>query len=486
MKYLCGHGRLQKPFAGQNTAQHAVCRHRIASESGAHSREYKYISCRVLPIETLLISSLDFRRYALSTLVNTLLKPERTVPFEFLIHGQFLRTSLDEYLTTNGISAETTLAVEYVRAIIPPLYIASFEHDDWISSVDIIPPREESSKIEAGGENILTGSYDGTLKVWSTSSEVICSSPSPERGGHQAAVKAVKHVNPNQIASAGMDRTIRIWRFSRDEGKNVALAPKLELYGHKASVDSIAAHDASQRVLSGSADHTIGLWSTKKSDAPAAPSALLPSAKMHAKRRKTNTSASTAQRGSLSTLKSHNGPVSSVTFAPNDPTVAHSTSWDHSLKIWDLPTSTCVDTRSTSHSLLSLEPLPNLNLIATGTSARHITLIDPRASAVTISAMTLRGHTNAVVSLASDPTSPYGLLSGSHDGTCRVWDVRSSKSEKEGRVGESVYCIDRESAKGGRRTAGEGIKVFDVKWDKDIGIVSVGEDKRVQINRGGS
>lgn len=99
--------------------------------------------------------------------------------------------------------------------------------------------------------------------------------------------------------------------------------------------------------------------------------------------------------------------------------------------------------------------------------------------------MTLRGHTNAVVSLAADPESNYGLVSGSHDGTCRVWDVRSSRSEKEGRVGESLYVVERESSKGeGKKVGGEGVKVFGVVWDKGVGIVSGGEDKRVQVNRG--
>ncbi|KAK5184741.1 ribosome biogenesis protein ytm1, partial [Cryomyces antarcticus] len=50
-------------------------------------------------------------------------------------------------------------------------------------------------------------------------------------------------------------------------------------------------------------------------------------------------------------------------------------------------------------------------------------------------------------------------------------------------VGESVYSIEREAAKGGRRVAGEGVKVFGVVWDAAVGIVSAGEDKRVQINK---
>ena len=338
-----------------------------------------------------------------------------------------------------------------------------------------------------GPERLLSGSYDGLLRVWSMSSEILATSPSAGSGGHMSSIKAAKYISPSHVASAALDRTIRLWKYSEDPEELIAsISPQLELYGHKASIDSLAVHQTSSRILSASADHSVGLWSSKKSEAPPAPTLLLPSATSRSsKRRKTGPAISTPQRGPLSLLKSHAGPVSDTIFAPNDHTVAYSTSWDHTLKTWDLPTSTCVDTRSTSHSLLSLTALPSLSLLAAGTSARHITLIDPRASATTISAMTLRGHTNAVVSLAADPESSYGLVSGSHDGTCRVWDVRSSKSEKEGRVGESLYVIERESLKRERKkVGGEGIKVFGVVWDKDVGIISGGEDKRVQINRG--
>ena len=423
---------------------------------------------------------IGLRRYALSTLVNTLLETAKPIPLEFLINGTFLRTSIDEYLTANGISSETTLTVEYVRAIIPPLYLASFEHDDWVSSVDVFSGG-------AGHGKILSASYDGLLRVWNMSSEILATSPSAIGGGHASSAKAAQFVSSTQIVSSGIDRTVKLWKYAEDaEGFSAALSPQIELYGHKASIDSLATHQPSHRILSASADHSVGIWSTKKSDAPAAPAALIPSTTSRgSKRRKLNTSVSIPQRGPLSMMKSHSAPVSSVIFAPNDSTVAYTTSWDHTMKTWDLPTSTSVDTRTTSHSLLSVAALPNLNLVAAGTSARHITLIDPRASATTISAMILRGHTNAVISLASDPGSTYGLLSGSHDGTCRIWDVRSSKSEKDGRIGESIYTISRESANGEpRKPGGEGVKVFSVAWDAEVGIISGGEDRRVQINRG--
>ncbi|MCJ1436097.1 ribosome biogenesis protein ytm1 [Xylographa pallens] len=441
-----------------------------------------------------IIVNTNLRRYALSTLVNALLETEKPIPFEFLINGKYLRTSIDEYLTTNGISAETVLTVEYLRAIIPPIHLASFEHDDWISSVDILSSTSVAGQWgttnvtkSLGQERLLSGSFDGLLRIWNMSSEVMAISPAASHGGHTSSVKAAKFASQTQAVSSSLDRTIRVWKYKEDaDGFSASLSPQIELYGHKASVDCIATHHPSSRILSASADHCVGIWSTRKSDAPIAPAALIQQDKTRsAKRRKISTSTSTPQRGPLALLTSHNAPVSSTIFAPNDATVAYSTSWDHTLRTWDLPTASLVDTRTTSHALLSLTALPELNLIAVGTSARHITLIDPRASATTIAAMTLRGHSNAVVALARDPDSAYGLLSGSHDGTCRIWDVRSSRSDKDGMVGESIYTITRESVKGEpRRVGGEGVKVFGVCWDKEVGVVSAGEDKRLQINRG--
>ncbi|KAJ5346439.1 hypothetical protein N7541_008921 [Penicillium brevicompactum] len=437
------------------------------------------------------------RRYALSTLVNNLLSSEKPIPFEFLINGQFLRTSIDEYLVDNGISAETTLEIEYVRALIPPLHIASFQHDDWVGATDVLSKTSPAASWASGAtftpgqERILSGSYDGLLRIWNMSSETIATSPAAADGGHTASIRAAKFVSPNQIASAGLDRTVRLWKYTEEEGGFAGkISPQLELYGHKSGIESLAVHAKSNRLLTGSSDHNVGFWSTKKADGTPAPENLLPSSNArNTKRRKLNTSVTNPQRGPLSLMSGHTAPVSAAIFDGKDATVGYSASWDHSVRTWDLVTGSLVDTRTTSHSLLSLEHLPELSLLAAGTAARHITLIDPRASATTVAAMTLRGHTNAVVSLARDPHSTYGLISGSHDGTCRIWDIRSTKTDKEGVVGESVYSITRKSLEeegksDSKRVGGEGVKVFSVCWDKTVGIVSAGEDKRIQINRG--
>jgi WD40 repeat protein len=205
---------------------------------------------------------------------------EKPIPFEFLVNGSYLRTSIDEYLTSNGISAETTLNVEYVRALIPPLHVASFIHDDWVSAVDVLSGSspagswvKDSNNIVQGQEHIVSAGYDGFLRIWNMSSEVLATSPSEADGGHIGAVKAVKLPSPTSLVSSGIDRTVRLWKYVESGGGfSGSITPQIEFSGHKATVDTVAVHAPSHRLLSASADHSVGLWSTKKSESPEAPS----------------------------------------------------------------------------------------------------------------------------------------------------------------------------------------------------------------------
>ena len=135
------------------------------------------------------------------------------VPFDILINGTFLRSTLAEYLQTAGLSSETTLTLQYVRSSIPPSFTASFEHDDWVSAVDVLssssPAAAWSKAPFTSDPRILSASYDGLLRVWSQSGTILATSVPASQGGHTAGIKAAKFLSPTQIVSASLDRTDR-------------------------------------------------------------------------------------------------------------------------------------------------------------------------------------------------------------------------------------------------------------------------------------
>ena len=369
-----------------------------------------------------------------------------------------MRSTLDAYISENGLSSESTLTLEYVRAAVPPKFLTSFQHDDWVSSVatSIFPTKSNRDAV------VLSGSYDGIARVWNQSGQVLA-----EASGHSAAIKSVKWIDGGEFVTGGMDRTMRLWRYTAESALEANVKSIAEYVGHKSTIESIAVNAAAKRILSASADGNVGVWNTNYKESPLAPETDLP---MRTKKRRLQATGPKApQHGAMGMLQGHTAPVSGVAFAPNDNTVAYSVSWDHTIRTWDLTTMWHVDTKTTQHPILSLCALKSLNLLACGSSARHIILHDPRAEAQGVTAATLRGHSNAVVALSANPSNDWELASAGHDGTVRVWDVRASSSG-------NLFTINRE---GENLTGTE--KVFDVEWSS-VGIVSGGEDKRVQIN----
>ncbi|SCW01724.1 LAFE_0E05864g1_1 [Lachancea fermentati] len=417
--------------------------------------------------DTTLYAPVSLKRYGLSEIVNHLLGLEKTVPFDFLIDGELLRTSLDDYLVKKGLSSETCLNVEYTRAVLPPSYLSSFNNDDWVSALDV------------GGSKIISGSYDGVVRTWNLSGKI-----EKQYSGHSGPVRAVKFISNTRLVSGANDRTLRLWKTKNDDLKNNLDAEEDDvedgktlaiLDGHKAPV--VALDVSSDRILSGSSDKTIGFWSTNyKEMMTVDPMESLSSNVSSAakKRRKlTLKDGSIRRRAPLALMESHSAPVEAVIFDSRDSTVGYSVSQDHTIKTWDLVTSRCIDTKTTSYSLLSLTQMTKLNLLACGSSARHITLHDPRiGSSAKITQQQLIGHKNFVVSLDTCPENEYMLCSGSHDGTVKIWDVRSNTA---------MYTITREDES---VVKGVNDKVFAVRWAKGVGILSGGQDKKIQINKG--
>ncbi|KZZ89985.1 Ribosome biogenesis protein YTM1 [Moelleriella libera RCEF 2490] len=424
----------------------------------------------------------DIKRYGLSRILNSesMLDTSSPTPLDFIVDGAFLRTSIEDYLKANGLSSETTLTLKYVRSLIPPVYRASFQHDDWVGAVDVLSSSAPAAKGIHGTVNdrVASAGYDGLVRIWNPSGDIIATSAPT---GYPPRLNSVRWVSPTKLVSAGLQGEVVVWSYSEaSHGTSGSFKCDMKLVGHEKQIHNLDVNSLTKRVLSASSDGCVGLWSSSKDAAPKVDAAD----SSEPKRTKLAASATFAERGPLAMMPMHDSQVMAAVFHAHDSTVAYSASQDGTVKTIDLTTQRQVSSLTTKHPVVCAAALRN-SLIAAGSSAKHIALLDPRESAATTAAMTLHGHTNWVVSVSQSPSDDFSLVSGSWDSTCRVWDLRSAKratNDVDGVVGKPVYTIGRNWLKGQLPAAGHGAKVLSVVWDKAWGIVSAGEDKTVQVN----
>jgi ribosome biogenesis protein YTM1 len=89
-------------------------------------------------------------RLGLSEVVNTLLEDlDKSVPFDFIIAGDLLRSSVADHLASKGVSTEDMIVVEYIFLPSKPEEDDAIPHEDWVSGVSVLP---------SGA--LLTASYD--------------------------------------------------------------------------------------------------------------------------------------------------------------------------------------------------------------------------------------------------------------------------------------------------------------------------------------
>ncbi|DBA00234.1 TPA: hypothetical protein N0F65_007878 [Lagenidium giganteum] len=387
-------------------------------------------------------------RQGLSQVVNHLLNTSEPRPFDFLIDGLFLRSSLDKYMRLNSVSEESVLVLEYVEAMPEPEQQNETNHPDWVSAVAV------------AGDVIVTGCYDGLLRVHDLAGECLATVKA-----HQGAIKAVSVRSRGQqeyiIATGGKDQMGQLWLFQANEKTLTAMA---SLTGHLNSVDAIALNASGDRVITGSWDNTVRVWLVNASDE--ATEAAKPSKKQ--KKSSGATSVTFRQLEAEMVLVGHTSHVTSVTFHPQNADYVVSASSDRTVRIWDQTTHLCVQTLTGNRAITGVS-VNSAGLVVTSHPDHCVRLWDPRAGASGESALkrTFQSHKEWVSAVQWQAENENLFASCSYDGTVKIWDSRSAIP---------LHTV----------AAHDG-KVLDLAWtttaseDRKLTLVSGGEDKQLKI-----
>ncbi|PWN21053.1 WD40 repeat-like protein [Microstroma glucosiphilum] len=452
----------------------------------------------------------NFSRAHLSTLVNRLLAQTAnlttTVPFDFIADGQLLRESLESWLDKNGKTVEEGIELEYIKSTLPPKWAGSFEHDDWVASIDA--SREGT---------FLTASYDSCIRLFSYASpqEAVLTHKVVSTGSSaQSLVDAKWLGSSSRIVTAAVDGTVRI--FTVPEANFTSETPgQIPGAGRTAmgpsALTSLSVSPDGEAVLSASRDGSVGYW--KVGDVEISPSEATgvdDQADEDAKRKRrkgVNGKASSAlQAKKPSALLWHSPPallnndvyapsnnarVSQAVFSKTSSEVAYSAGYDGKVVEWDLfgaiqggnpklsqKTSDkvilCLDSMSASARGSSSSAV-----CVTGHMDRSIGIWDMRSASANISLLLPNAHGAPVYTVSSHPQSPNLLCSASGDGVVKLFDTRSPR--------RALFSLARPqaAAPAGAVTGSSKEKLLASAWDCGGQVVLAGgEDCKVNIFRG--
>ena len=275
------------------------------------------------------------------------------------------------------------------------------------------------------GKYALSGSWDHSVKLW----DVATGKELKSMDGHCGWVLSVGFSPDGKYAISGCDNwIIKLWDLSTgQELKTFA--------GHKDFVNSVCFSPDGKYVLSGSDDKTIKLWEISSVKEIKSFSGITSAVKsvcfspdgkfaLSGGEDKNVTLWKVSSGKAVKILVGHTDNVNTVSFSP-DGLFALSGSDDASIKLWNISTSKILKTfAGSSKTILSVSFSPNGKFVLAGGNDPIIRSWEI-ATGQEIKAFS--GYSNSVRQFSFSPNG-NSVIVGCDDGTLKLWDITTGKT----------------------------------------------------------
>ena len=314
-------------------------------------------------------------------------------------------------------------------------------HGGWVSAVAL-----------TGDGRVVSGSYDGTVKVWDLDS----GQEQRTLSGHGEWVHALALTGDGRVVCASDDGTVKVWNLNSGQEQRTLLGDGGVLLALALTGDG--------RVVTGSSDGTVKVW---------------------------NLDSGQEQR----TLSGHGGVVWALALTGDGRVV--SASDDGTVKVWDLDSGHEERTLSGHGGGVWALALTGDGRVVSGSGDGTVKVWDLNSGQ---EQRTLSGHGSGVNALAL--TGDGRLVTGSSDGTVKVWNLNSGQEQRtlsghgrgvnalaltgDGRVvsgsGDGTVKVwDLNSGQEQRTLSGHGSGVWALALTGDGRVISSSEDGTVKV-----
>lgn len=344
----------------------------------------------------------DIRKRGLSAVVNHLLgrsvvddeneedsedESLPPIPFDFLLASKLLRLPLEAAVRKEGISTEHAIEIFYFPARLPPVKEGEGESvPDWITSMNY------KRGISAANRMLFTGCADGVVRSYDCGDNGAIQ-PQGSVAAHTGQIHCLTttafgqgDASPILVATGSMDQTL-VTHVCNGGGNSSNSSLDLHAVysgGHGSSINSVAMCNTNDEIVmaSGDWDGGLAIWKVPTEQVTGEES----TEESTNKRRKNSSKKPIQTKSNISEIKpktsakAHSSNISGLAFGYNSPNILLTSSWDHSLKVYDIERMDCVLATNGSRVLTSMSRCINGNIVGTGCADNMVRLWDMRVA----------------------------------------------------------------------------------------------------------